>query len=870
MLPSASRYPVAVPADEYFDDVTIRVGPDGKPVDPPSRTEPYPDNAPRTFVAVNGIAGLGAEIAALNPEIAAALERATRAVRDAESSHETSRYTIGRLLGQGGEGRVVAARDRAIGRTIALKTLIRRDAAHPDRSEHFLREASITAQLEHPGIVPVYDLGTLPDGQPFYTMRIVKQRSMRSVLGPDALRDDWPMARLCTVFVQICRAMAYAHAEGVVHCDLKPDNVLLGDYGEVYIADWGLARRISELGQSESEGPEADTSQTITIGGTPGYMPPEQISDDFGRVDHRSDIFALGVILYEILTHGRPFSGDTVASTLVRTITQSPVPPRDFVHACPLVLNDLCLKMLAKSKNDRPDSASTVADEVEAFLEGAKERNRRREEASRLVELARPVAVRYRELGGERDRIANEARRQLESVRAWEPIDRKVGAWGLEERVEAIDTERAQTLASAVELYSQALGYDADCVEAREGLAELYMDCAEQAAVDRDRPRRIYYESLVREVDDGRFTAILTARGSVSVKTDPAGADVIAFRYVPRLRRLVPADERWLGQTPLDEMELEPGSYVLVLRRAGYRDVRQPIRVRRGEWTDVSVPLFTEAEIGEDFVYVPAGECFVGGDPQAIGSLPRRRVHVDGFAIGRFPVTYREYLRFIDELDATSPEWAAKRLPGSAIDDSGLVRRGEKGWEPDWDHLIEGAGRDYCSESEAWDLPVDSIDWFDAVAYCRWLGRRDGATYRLPSEMEWEKAARGADERFFPWGDGFDSAFSKTRESRPGVHQPEPIGAFPIDESPYGVRDVAGGVLQWAADVVDLVSAEQALAEPEPEPGHPLVETGVRIARGGSWISGMTNCRAAARVKTIPLFRTSNLGFRLVKELNRQ
>ena len=139
-----------MPADEYFNDVTIRVGPDGKPVDPPSRTEPYPDSAPRTFVAVNGIAGLGAEIAALNPEIAAALERATRAARDAESSHETSRYTIGRLLGQGGEGRVVAARDRAIGRTIALKTLIRRDAAHPDRSEHFLREASITAQLEHP------------------------------------------------------------------------------------------------------------------------------------------------------------------------------------------------------------------------------------------------------------------------------------------------------------------------------------------------------------------------------------------------------------------------------------------------------------------------------------------------------------------------------------------------------------------------------------------------------------------------------------------------------------------------------------------------------------------------------------------------
>lgn len=864
------RYPVEVPPDEYFDDPTVRVGPDGKRIAPPDPTDPYPGNSPRTYVARNGVAGLGAEIAALNPEIAAALDRAVQRARDDDETQETSRYTIGKLLGQGGEGRVVAARDRAIGRTIALKTLLRRDDSSPDRSAHFLREASITAQLEHPGIVPVYDLGTLPDGQPFYTMRIVKQRSMRSVIGPEANREEWPVARLCTVFVQICRAMAYAHAEGVIHCDMKPDNVLLGDYGEVYIADWGLARRVSELAEPAADTPAANDSQFITIGGTPGYMAPEQIAGDPKSLDHRGDIFALGVILYEILTTGRPFAGESVSATLVRTMTHNPVPPREFVHTCPLVLNDLCMKMLSKSKENRPDSAGVVADEVEAFLEGAKERSRRREEAARLVELARPVAVRYRDLGSMRDRVAGEARRQLEAIRAWEPIEKKLDAWRLEEDVEAIETERAQTLATAVELYSQALGHDADCADAREGLADLYWRCSEQAAVDRDRPRQIYYESLVREVDNGRYTALLTARGSIAVTTDPPGATVTAFRYISRLRRLVPAEEQSLGETPVPELQLDPGSYVLVLRREGFRDVRRPVQVHRGQYTEIHVHLYSEEAIGADFVYVPAGNCSVGGDPIAIGSLLRREVCVDDFAIARFPVTYREYLRFINELDAASPEWAEKRRPGAAIDDSGLVRRGPDGWEPDYGHLIEGAGREYCSEAQVWDLPVDSIDWFDAVAYCNWLGRRDGATYRLPTEFEWEKAARGADQRFFPWGDGFDSAFSKTRESRPGVHQPEPVGAFATDESPYGVRDAAGGVLQWAADVVDLVSADAALSEPEPELGHPRVETGQRVARGGSWISGMTNCRSAARVKTIPLFRTSNLGFRLVKELVRR
>lgn len=856
-----------VPSDEYFDEPTVRVGPDGRPLAPRESADAIAGNSPRTFVALNGIARLGAEITALNPDIAAALERAAHAIGQSGESFETPRYTIGKLLGQGGEGRVVAARDRAIGRTIALKTLLEREDPRPDRAGHFLREAAITAQLEHPGIVPVYDLGTLPDGQPFYTMRIVKQRSMRSVLGPDSSREEWPLARLCTVFVQICRAMAYAHAEGIVHCDLKPDNVLLGDYGEVYVADWGLAHRVTELAETTDECLADDDSQFVTIGGTPGYMPPEQISAEHGRIDHRSDIFALGVILYEILTGGRPFTGETAMNTIVRTITHTPTPPRDFVHACPLVLNDLCVKMLSKSKSERPNSASAVADEVEAFLEGAKERVRRREEAARLVELAGPVAARYAELGDERDRVAREARRQLEAVRSWEPIEKKAPAWTLEERVVEIETERAQTLATAVELYSQALGHDADCAGARAGLADLYWKCAEQAAMDRDTPRRIYYESLVREVDDGRYTTAIAARGSVTVTTDPPGAKVIAYRYSSRLRQLVPAGERLLGMTPLPETELDPGSYLLVLRREGFRDVRRPVQIRRGEWSGVHVALLTGEAIGEGLVYVPEGSCIVGGDSLAIGSIPRREVHVGGFAISRFPVTYREYLRFVNELAADHPEWAQKRRPGAAIDDSGLVRMGPDGWEPDWSHLIEGAGRDYCSEAQVWDLPVDSIDWFDAVAYARWLGQRDGATYRLPTEFEWEKAARGADERFFPWGDGFDSAFSKTRESRPGVHQPEPIGAFETDESPYGVRDLAGGVLQWAADVIDLVSAEEASAEPEPELGHPLVETGVRIARGGSWISGMTNCRSATRVRTIPLFRTSNLGIRLVREI---
>jgi serine/threonine protein kinase len=116
--------------------------------------------------------------------------------------------------------------------------------ADPDRPmvRRFMQEARITAQLEHPNIVPVYDLGALDDGQPYYTMRVVKKQSLGDVLDRPALREQWPMVRLLGAFVQVCRALAYAHARGVLHRDIKPDNILLGDFGEVYLADWGLAK----------------------------------------------------------------------------------------------------------------------------------------------------------------------------------------------------------------------------------------------------------------------------------------------------------------------------------------------------------------------------------------------------------------------------------------------------------------------------------------------------------------------------------------------------------------------------------------------------------------------------------------------------
>jgi serine/threonine-protein kinase len=159
------------------------------------------------------------------------------------------------------------------------------------------------------------------------------------------------------------------------------------------------------------------------------------------------------------------------------------------------------------------------------------------------------------------------------------------------------------------------------------------------------------------------------------------------------------------------------------------------------------------------------------------------------------------------------------------------------------------------------------VSWFDAMAYCRWLSERDGMTYRLVEELEWEKAARGVDGRSFPWGDHFDPTFCKMRHSRPGFSQTEPVGAFPIDESVYGARDLGGSLRCWTADLHGELSAAAALAEEEPADGARRDLVGMRASRGGSWLHLELHCRAASRYRHFTLNRDTILGIRLARTL---
>lgn len=236
-----------------------------------------------------------------------------KAIRN-EISQET--HQVNGTLGEGGMGLVLKARDPRVQRSVAMKVLRSGNEFSSEKLLRFVGEAQLTGQLEHPNIVPVYQLGISPDGQVFYTMKHVKGQTLEDVLkklrqGDTDTCRQFPLSALVTVFLKVADALAFAHSHGVIHRDLKPCNIMLGAFGEVLVMDWGLAKRLSELATAPTAGKAGEASlqlpsegrfQTIegSVIGTPPYLSPEQ-TDGSSRLDARSDIFVLGMILYEIL-----------------------------------------------------------------------------------------------------------------------------------------------------------------------------------------------------------------------------------------------------------------------------------------------------------------------------------------------------------------------------------------------------------------------------------------------------------------------------------------------------------------------------------------------------------------------------------------
>jgi len=318
----------------------------------------------------------------------------------------TGFYTLDGVVATGGMGAVLKAQDNNLARTVALKVMLNSAEANDQAVYSFVAEAQITGQLEHPNIVPLHDIGVAADGTIYYTMKLIEGRTLRDILkdirdgNPDTIQR-FPISRLLTVFQKVCDGIAYAHSRRVIHRDLKPDNVMVGEFGEVLILDWGLAKVLPEPGQVDTEeqggefsgplpgasGVDAMATMAGQVKGTPNYMAPEQAEGRVADIDTRSDIYALGGILYCILTMQPPVTGANLDEILTRVTSGDITTPSSFNDrpienptgkiaphcpdgAIPEALSAVAMKCLAREREQRYQTIEELQGDIAKYQGG--------------------------------------------------------------------------------------------------------------------------------------------------------------------------------------------------------------------------------------------------------------------------------------------------------------------------------------------------------------------------------------------------------------------------------------------------------------------------------------------------------------------
>jgi formylglycine-generating enzyme required for sulfatase activity/serine/threonine protein kinase len=712
--------------------------------------------------------------------------------------HELGRlaqYRVLRLLGEGGMGMVFEAVDEKLRRTVALKVLKPHLLGDPAARQRFLREARATAAIRHEHVVTIHQVGE-DRGTPFLAMELLRGEPLDRHLERGGRRALTEVLRLAR---DVAEGLVAAHACGLIHRDVKPGNVWLEAPAGPPRGE-GAWHRAKLLDFGLVWNPQEDVQVTATgvVVGTPAFMSPEQARH--APLDARSDLFSFGCLLYRLCTGRSPFEGATTMAILTALAVDNPPPIRELNPEVPPALADLVMRLLAKNPADRPPSAQEVLEALQAISDGDTGLSGQGGPSARSPRrVLPPTAARGR-------RVVFVAAALLVGVGLVAAVLAFRFPTGDQDRfiVETDDPELTFRVAGeGVTLHDQSTGRDSslNVLDHDPASGEFLVQVTDADARPEARDRTFWLQRGER----------VAVRGRSEMGPAP-------------------------GQTPPPAVAPFAANQAKLLQVCWADHLRRPAVVRNS--------------LGMKLLLVPPGEFLMGASEEEGGrawELPRHTVRLTRpFFLGACEVTVGQFRAFVAATGYRT-DAEADGLGSAAYQDA-LEEY----------HLLRDCHWRNPGFTQDDAHPVCCISWNDAVRFCEWLSKKEGQSYRLPREAEWEYACRAGTVTPFHTG-----AKLSAQQARIGAKGTEHVGSYAANA--FGLYDMHGNVAEWCQDgcrrygpgpVTDPDGATKGLGEEE--------KTGYGALRGGCWVNPSRGCRSAARNAIPETGRTNETGFRVL------
>ena len=783
--------------------------------------------------------------------------------------------------------------DEILGRTVAVKTLHDELKEHPKLVERMIREAQAAAQLEHPNIVPIYALGVSPTKGVYFTMKRLRGDSLRHIITQLALKNpaytwEYTPSRRLSIFIRICQGVSYAHSKGILHRDLKPENIRIGNYGEVTIIDWGLVREMIKKPGADEHAKDkhskdsknnhrkpgftvteynlaskiiADSNPTIDgeLSGTPRYMSPEQADAHNSELDKRSDIYSLGVILYELLTCFNPFYDKKEESAIIDAVMHGNyLKPRQFATAknVPVELEAICLKALELNKEMRYQTVDDMLRDIYAHQEGRQvqaykgnfftsihkllKRNPIRSTIliSALLSVFLFMGIMHFIRSTQYGNVLRQVKTALDDAYSMQELmqnqlDSKAGTLDMSSpTIKGIQTNIDNQLDTATRLLSSIPESHAMVHHYREQiiLHRLRHDAKNMRIDEINKDINLVTEFFGNDMlsySPELSEAIHIAKDALYGVCTISSLDTVPYKSEVRIQSLRVDDNGLLQGNiflPLRDYAIKESNTDDSEKTDAPKQENPPAEDdKESSKTDqdifsatTPIPSF-DIDKGNYFIQLKTENGMELNIPLFLSHAETRDIIIKipkAIPDGTVYVPDGKFIRgganggvetlpafFIGKHEVTFAQYMEfwKSIKDNASQKAFMARiqfRPEDNAFDAWDQ------NGNLNSDLSPDLPVIGISQEAAAAYCKWLGERLDRECRLPTASEWEKASRGPDGRKYPWGDQFAPDYAFTIENKSAAQKFGHVakgGSFKMDRSPYGAMDMAGNVREWTS-----------------------------------------------------------------------